>query len=238
MRTLTPSPVQEGCFYMNKSTARVVLFVNGELPAPDHVQAQLTNNDMLIAVDGGLRHIESLGLSPNLIIGDLDSADPEKIQAYHAQGVETKTFPADKDETDLELALQAACELEPETIWVVAALGNRLDQTLANIFLLTLPDLVNFNIRLFDGQTEVFLIRESGVIQGEIGQRVSLLPIHGLAEGIYTEGLKYTLSDETLYPEKTRGISNEMSSSTATVHLKNGLLLCIRETTKITERFG
>lgn len=214
---------------MKELPTRVVLFVNGDLPAPEQVLTQLTSEDVLIAVDGGLRHIKSLGLSPHLIIGDLDSADPENIASYRKLGVEVRTFPTDKNETDLELGLQAACELQPETIWVVAALGKRVDQTLANIFLLTRSDLAGFDIRLFDGRTEVFIIWESGVLHGEIGQRVSLLPINGPAEGIYTEGLEYTLSNETLYPDKTRGISNRMISTTATVHLKNGLLLCIRE---------
>lgn len=215
---------------MENSSVRVVLFVNGTLPAPEQVQAQLTEDDVLIAVDGGLSHIETLGLSPNLIIGDLDSADPQTIQAYRDQGVEIRTFPTDKNETDLELALQAAFELEPERIWIVAALGKRMDQTLANIFLLTHPDLAKFDVRLFDGHTEVFLIQESGVLHGETGQRVSLLPINGPAEGIHTEGLEYPLRGETLYPEKTRGISNRMIAPTATVTLKKGLLLITRET--------
>ena len=215
---------------MNNSSARVVLFVNGHLPAPDQVRAVLAEEDVLIAVDGGLRHIETLGLSPTLIIGDLDSADPHKIKSYRNQGIEIRTFPTDKDETDLELALQAAIELKPESIWIVAALGKRVDQTLANIFLLTHPDLAKFDIRLFDGHTEVFLIRGSGVIHGEIGQRVSLLPINGPAEDIHTEGLEYPLRGETLYPEKTRGISNRMIAPTATVTLKKGLMLVTRET--------
>ena len=214
---------------MTQKIKRVVLFVNGELPAPEQVRAQLTDNDVLIAVDGGLRHLENLGLSPDLIIGDLDSADPGKIQVYRAQGVEVRSFPSDKDETDLELALDVACDLNPGTIWVVAALGNRVDQTLANIFLLTRPDLASYDIRLFDGRTEVFLVRESGILHGEIGQRVSLLPINGPAEGIHTQGLEYSLANETLYPDKTRGISNTMTAPTATIRLKHGLLLCIRE---------
>ena len=223
---------------MTQKSKRVVLFVNGDLPAPGQVRSLLTDDDVLIAVDGGLRHLESLGLIPNLIIGDLDSVDQAKIQAYRTQGVEVHTYPADKDETDLELALDAACDLDPETIWVVAALGKRLDQTLANIFLLTRPELADRDIHLFDGHTDVFLIRESGIIHGEIDQRVSLLPLNGPAEGIHTQGLEYPLANETLNPDKTRGISNKMMSPTATVRLRHGLLLCIREATKIKERRG
>jgi thiamine pyrophosphokinase len=223
---------------MTHKPIRVVLFVNGDLPAPEQVRHLLTQDDILIAVDGGLRHLEGLGLTPNLIIGDLDSVNQAQLQPYRKQGVEIRKFPTDKDETDLELALDAAQNLDPQSIWVVAALGGRLDQTLANIYLLTRPDLARYGIRLIDGHTQVCLIRESAVIQGEIGQRVSLLPLNGPAEGIYTQGLHYPLINETLYPVKTRGLSNRMVSPTVTISLQSGLLLCIHETTQLNERHG
>ncbi len=223
---------------MKNKAEKVILFVNGDLPAPDELRAQITRADLLIAVDGGLRHVENLGLTPQLIIGDLDSADPDRIDAYRHQGIEIRKFPVDKDETDLELALDAALGFSPGTIWVTAALGGRLDQTLANIFLLTRPDLAGRDIRLVDGRTEVFLIRDSARIQGEVGQRVSLLPLNGPAEGIRTEGLQYPLDGETLYPEKTRGISNRMASPTATITMHSGILLCIHEFALPVERHG
>jgi thiamine pyrophosphokinase len=223
---------------MTHKSTRVILFANGDLPAPDKVSTLLAEDDILIAVDGGLRHLESLGLTPNLIIGDLDSVNPEQLKIKRNQGVEIRKFPTDKDETDLELALDAAREMDPVSIWVMAALGGRLDQTLANILLLTHPDLANYDVRLIDVQTEVFLIRNSGVIHGEVGQRVSLLPLNEPAVGIHTSGLKYPLKDETLYPEKTRGISNRMTSPTGTITIHSGLLLCIHETTNLDERRG
>jgi thiamine pyrophosphokinase len=223
---------------MTQKPARVVLFVNGELPAPANIRTWLNADDVLVAVDGGLAHLVRLGLTPNLVIGDLDSADPEQIQDLRARGVEIRTFPTDKNETDLELALDAALELEPAAIRVVAALGGRLDQTLANIFLLTRPDLAEHDIRLIDGQTEVFLIRKSAGLSGEIGQRVSLLPLNGPVTGIHTEGLRYPLTNETLFPEKTRGISNQMNANRARISIQSGLLLCIHETTSVLERSG
>lgn len=221
---------------MTDTIRRVLLFVNGDFPQPEKIIAQIQPRDVLIAVDGGLRHMTQHKLTPNLIIGDLDSADPAEVQRLQAQGVEVRRYPVDKDETDLELALNAALKLQPDLIWVVAALGDRIDQTLGNIFLLTRPELTHTDVRLVDGLREVLLIRASGTINGIPGQRVSLLPLNGPAQGIRTEGLAFPLNGETLYPERTRGISNRLTAPTAHVKLTGGLLLCIHELEKPFER--
>jgi thiamine pyrophosphokinase len=119
--------------------------------------------------------------------------------------------------------------MSPATIWITAALGKRLDQTLGSIFLLNKPDLGIVDIRLIDGHQEVFLVRKSASFQGAPGQRVSLLPLVGPVQGIHTVGLKYPLLDETLYPHKSRGISNQMTSNTASLTIKRGVLICIHE---------
>jgi len=212
---------------MEQKQEKVILFVNGDLPNPESLRSQISDNDFLIAVDGGLRHIIHLDLMPNLIIGDLDSARPEDIAHFRQLGMEVRQYPEDKDETDLEIALQAALSMQPREIWVVAALGKRLDQTLGNIFLLTHPDLSDSNIRLMDGHEEVFLIRHSAKISGRVGDQVSLLPLHGPVNGIFTHGLQYPLVGETLFPHRTRGISNRMTESTASISVQSGLLLCI-----------
>ena len=223
---------------MPTNLKRIFLFANGELPAPKEILSMIKGDDYLVAVDGGLGHLTRLGLQPDLIIGDLDSADDREVQHFRQQGVEVRKYPVEKDETDLEIALFAATKMKPDKIWVVAALGNRLDQTLGNIFLLSHPELAGKNIRMVDGQQEVFLIRESGDVTGKEGQRVSLLPLNGPAKGITTAGLKYPLNDETLYPERTRGISNCMTSENAHISLKSGLLLCIHSISNNNHRSG
>ena len=215
---------------MSSQGKRAVLFANGALPAPEKLLSQIEKSDLLIAVDGGLNHMIALGLTPNLIIGDLDSALPDDVRRFHENGTVVRKFPEEKDETDLELALQAALEFEPSTILVVAALGNRLDHTLGNLFLLTQPQFLNKDIRLIDGEQEVFLIDQSIEITGMPGQRVSLLPLNGPVTGIQTTGLQYPLNNETLYPDKTRGISNRMTGFSATVKFQRGILLCIHST--------
>ncbi|MCB2210301.1 thiamine diphosphokinase [bacterium] len=208
---------------------RAILFVNGDLPEADRFRATLTDDDILIAVDGGLRHLAALGLKPDLIIGDLDSADPAEVHRYRSNGVDIRQFPSHKNQTDLELALEAALKMGAQSIRVVAAVGGRLDQTLGNIFLLTQPDLANVDIHLVDGRREVFLIRDKVTLHGQPDDIVSLLPLMGPVTGVLTTDLAYPLNRETLYPDHTRGISNQMTGDTCQVAIESGILLCIHQ---------
>ena len=206
---------------------RAIIFANGELPDPAAVKRILRRDDFLVAADGGLHHIWRLGRQPHLVIGDLDSISEADLAQLNANGISIQRYLPEKNETDLELALQAAVDAGYRVVRVMAALGNRLDHTLGNIFLLLRPEFATYDIRLEDGRCEVFLIRQQAEIQGRPGEVVSLLPLLGVAHGVQTEGLVYPLHAETLYPDHTRGISNVMAGTRATVKVVEGILLCI-----------
>jgi thiamine pyrophosphokinase len=163
----------------------------------------------------------------------MDSADNKHLLELKKEGVTVEYHPRDKNETDLELALNAALELKPEQILIVAALGGRLDQTLANITLLADPRLSGFDVRLDDGVEEIFLCRAKSPqgdqvqVRGRSGDIVSLIPWQGAVTAVQTQNLKYPLHRETLYPDKTRGVSNEMLDETASVSIGSGLLLVV-----------
>jgi thiamine pyrophosphokinase len=214
---------------MENKPERGILFANGEMVNPDIISDYVRPGDFLIAVDGGLKHLTALNLQPDLIIGDLDSADSAAVERFKQSGVRVSQFPVEKDETDLELAFTAALEMGLTSLILVAALGGRLDQTLANIFLLTRPQLADCDVRLVDHEQEVFIIRKKAVLQGRKGQRVSLLPLNGTAAGVHTRGLTFPLNNETLFPYESRGISNRMEDSQAEISLEKGTLLCIHE---------
>ena len=225
---------------MSNSIRRALIFANGPQLDLEAARAMVRPDDYLIGADAGLRHIWQMGLQPHLVIGDLDSLSPAEIDRLAATEVRVERHPIHKDETDLELAILAAVQDGCRTILVLAALGGRLDMTLANIFLLGLPELSGIDVRLEDGVEEVFLIHpgaEGRVIEGQVDDRVSLLAWGGPAQGIRTERLYYPLKGETLYPERTRGISNRMVESRARVTLEDGLLICIhtRQSPQTTE---
>jgi thiamine pyrophosphokinase len=206
---------------------RIIIFANGELPDLDKARAILRKDDYILCADGGTRHALALGLTPNIVIGDMDSIQKGQWQELEKAGVSIELFPHDKNETDLELAIQRAIELEPNQIVIVAALGGRLDQTLANITLLTSLQLSTFNLRLDDGVEEILFCWDQVEVHGRSGDIVSLLPWGAPVHGVQTKRLKWILNGETLYPEKTRGISNEMVSDTASIEINSGSLLII-----------
>jgi len=206
---------------------RIVIFANGLLPQPESARSIVNEGDYIIAADGGAHHLLKLGLMPDLVVGDLDSLGEEAFYTLGAANVEFKQYPKDKDETDLELALRVATKLRVRQIVVVGALGGRTDQSLAALALLSAPALAGLDVRLDDGIEEAYFCRERIEIRGRSGETVSLIPWHGPVSGVRTEGLRWPLSDETLYPEQTRGISNEMLGELATVRIADGLLLII-----------
>jgi thiamine pyrophosphokinase len=157
----------------------------------------------------------------------MDSADKAALQELQKSQISIELFPRDKDETDLELALNRAMELSPGHILVLAALGGRLDQTLGNIALLSNLRFSTCDVRLDDGVEEIFLCRDRAQVHGDSGDLVSLIPWQGAVSEIETKNLKWSLHRETLYPEKTRGISNEMLGTTAQVSIGSGLLLIV-----------
>ena len=206
---------------------RCLIFANGTLPDLDSARRILRADDFILCADGGTRHALTLGLTPGVIIGDLDSIAEAEKQKMIAGGVEIIRFPRDKNETDLELALAYAIDHGYREIVIVAALGDRLDQTLGNLSLLTNIQLSTFNVQLDDGIEQASFCRDQAHVEGKCGDLVSLIPWGGEVTGVRTEGLRWPLVDDTLFPHKTRGISNEMFGEVARIQIKSGLLLII-----------
>jgi thiamine pyrophosphokinase len=143
-------------------------------------------------------------------------------------GAKIERYPAAKDETDLELAMLAAAEQGATWIRVLGAVGDRLDQTLANITLLTLPDLAGRDVRLVAGRQSAWLVGPGDhALDGVPGDTISLIPLDGNAENVRTTGLEYPLKGETLRFGPARGVSNVIAHPPARVSLDAGRLVVI-----------
>lgn len=212
--------------------SKALLFANGDILAGTTVDRALASAHdpatFLIAVDGGIAHADQLQIAVDAVVGDFDSITPDRQAQLKAEGIEMIPFPAEKDYTDLELALKIAVERGADWIRIVGGIGGRLDQTIANVYLLALPELANCDVRFVAGEQTIWLLRAgTHTIDGVAGDTFSLIPIGGSAEGITTHDLYYPLHDETLVFGPARGVSNVLTSSSASVTLKQGILLAI-----------
>lgn len=208
---------------------RGIIFANSELGNPLAIRALLKADDLIIAADGGSKHCLALGIQPHLLIGDLDSIDEPAITQLELSGTEVIRHPIRKDFTDLELALLYTRQRGIKEVLVVAALGLRWDQTLANLLLPAEEIFSDMHIRMIDGFQEIQLLRGVGQceLSGLPGDIVSLVPLGGNACGITTQGLEYPLQEEDLLFGSTRGISNVLLDQSAIVFLRQGLLLIV-----------
>ncbi len=208
---------------------RAIIFANGVLNDAQAARSLIHPGDLIIAADGGGRHCRALDLPPDILIGDFDSIDPDELENWRQRGVQIVRHPARKNFTDLELALRHACQLGADDILVLAALGARWDQTLANLLLPVSAGLQGCCITLLDGRQEIRLLKGGDALEvhGSPGDTLSLIPVSGDALGVTTEGLEYPLKGETLSFGGTRGISNVLLHGSAIIHLDQGLLLCV-----------
>ena len=208
-------------------TKRAVIFANGKMVDWDAAADLIHADDLLIAADGGAKVAGKLGFTPQVLIGDLDSLPAREVKRLEDGGTRVIRYPVEKDETDLELALDFALGEGAGEILILASFGGRLDQTLGNLSLLNREDLRGVQVRMDDGRDELTLIHSKAWIHGSAGDIISLIPLGGEAGGVTTRGLQFPLEKETLYPQKTRGISNRMTGVSAAIGLETGALICI-----------
>jgi thiamine pyrophosphokinase len=208
----------------------LLIFANGILDEVEWIRPYLTQATAVWAANGGSGHLYRLNHLPDRVIGDMDSLETAVRDWLIAADVSFDQHPIIKDETDLELALLLAASQFDEEIWLFGTLGGRLDQMLANIFLLTMPALAGRIVKVITPTEQAWLVRRQTEIVGRVGQTVSLIPLAGDVQVAKTAGLRWPLQDETLVFGQARGVSNRLTAEKATVTLASGLLLCVHTT--------
>jgi thiamine pyrophosphokinase len=214
-----------------EATPRTAIVIAGGGSLDPRARAQLAAlpvADLVIAADSGLDVADVLGLDVVLAIGDFDSVTAAALEAAERRGVTVERHPVAKNAIDLELALDAAQRAGAQRIIVIGGDGGRLDMAAANLLLLASPAYAELDVEAFIGHACVHVVRGELVLTGRPGERLSLLPVHGPAIGITTEGLRYPLVNEDLPAGTTRGCSNEFAGERARITIEGGTLLCVQ----------
>jgi thiamine pyrophosphokinase len=205
---------------------RAVVVAHGDVLPSD--RALISPKDYVVAADGGALALERWKLLPHLVVGDMDSLGDAGVERFARQGIPVVKFSANKDESDLELAVAQAIAAGATDIVLLGALGGeRLDHEAANLLLLADPGYDGVRLEARRGALRIRPIRGEGSLSlaGPVGALVTLLPVNGDAEGVATEGLRFPLREETLRFGRARGLSNEIESLPAKVTVRKGSLL-------------
>jgi len=185
----------------------------------------LQTANVIICADGGAEHARNLDVFPDYIIGDLDSIKKQTIAFFNNLGKTKIIENPDQNKTDLELAIDLAASLNPKTITIFGAIGNRMDHTLANIFCLTTIDPA-ITSRIIDDCNTIELVRDNQTFSGEMNEIISIIPLTDISQLMYT-GLKWNL-DKVDTNLGWFGISNRFKEETASISCSKGLLLVIK----------
>ncbi|PKP56171.1 thiamine diphosphokinase, partial [Candidatus Atribacteria bacterium HGW-Atribacteria-1] len=150
-----------------------------------------------------------------------------QYQRYEKMGAKILKYPVEKDKTDGELALQYCRERGFDNIIIIGFAGGRLDQQLANIFLLEYAFRNGITAFIKEPGLEMGIIEREKVFFQKIGAGLSLISLDEKVTGVTITGCKYLLKAGSLLRYKTRGISNIIEQEKAVITVEKGLLLYI-----------
>lgn len=192
----------------------------------------MTEEDYVIAVDGGLSYCGVLEIEPDIIIGDFDSLTEQEREAVLTLKKQIperiiQLYP-EKDDTDMLVAIKHGLELGYDTFHIYAGTGGRLDHTIANIRCLLYLKNHGATGYLIEGSGMILVVKNEAVsFKAGMEGYVSIFPLGQTAKGVTLKGLKYPLNDATLCNDFPLGISNEFTGEESTVSVEDGELVCI-----------
>lgn len=201
----------------------VLIFAGGDSPSGSLTE-ELPEADLIVAADSGYDLALRAGYAVDVLVGDMDSIQTEVIPGH----VIVERHPPDKDATDLELALAKVLVDRPVRIVVVGGAGGRVDHEIATAQLLCSErwDAVD-EIDWVTDRGWAHVVKGRRIIHGDPGAVISLIPVGGPADGVYTKGLRWDLTDATMPPGTTWGVSNEFTGPVADIRIGSGCLLAV-----------
>lgn len=215
---------------------KILIILGGEIQDDFVCQKIMTDKyERIIAVDGGLVSADRMQIMPTDIVGDFDTAPANLLKHYQTKKeICIHKFPPEKDATDSQIAIELALSLRCHEIVVIGATGRRIDHTLGNIQLLSLPLNQNVKCILWDQNNRIRLIKEKTLFRKEelFGKYISILPFTQRVENITLYGFRYPLYgyQMDLFRDPSLGISNELVKDEGIIEFSEGILMVIEST--------
>lgn len=176
--------------------------------------------DCVIAVDGGLRSLEEIGVKADLVLGDFDSL------GYVPTGIRTVRFSKDKAHSDMELALKRAKTQRFDSVVVFGGLGQRLDHTLANLLVFSKYSELGLKVTAIDEDSAIFFLTGPDIFEAPACESgtVSVFAMSDRTEGVFERGMKWDLDDVVLTNRESLGLSNELQGEAVMIGVEKGTI--------------
>ena len=207
---------------------KAVVFTNGQYENLSFYKNYLEGQEafQVICADGGANAAHALGVTPQLLVGDMDSIHAELLADYSEEGVTIDHHSTHKDETDTELAIEYCIKNDFDEVVIFGALGSRFDHSFGNLYLLN--RLLKEGVRgeIVNENNRVFLVKDRAVLDVPVGTTVSILAFTDQASGINIEGFEYPVKNGVMahfFPGY--GISNVTVEKCPEISVEQGILM-------------
>lgn len=200
---------------------RGILLLGGFGPSPEYLRSLIDPVDLICAADSGLDAALEAEITPDFILGDMDSLSDRRLLENFSQD-SVQVFPQEKDFSDAELGMKWLRSHGCDTVVMVGGGEGRLDHSLALLRMFDAPLPPN---RWITAREEIFFIRDSCTLPSAKGSRVSVYPVGNGPWLLSIRGLQWPI--DALDWNSTMSLSNRCTESNLTVHIKSGAFLVI-----------
>ena len=214
---------------MTQEISHALIVIGGDRPDPRALQ-HVSPKTVLICADSGLDHALSLGLTPDIFLGDMDSVSSTALHTSQQATWKVITYDPLKDQTDTELALQYACTQNFTDITLLWGSGDRIDHVLGVLAALSHESLSSVrNLVAWIGTDRVEVMHGPRSYHDEVivGSTVSLMPLGISVAGVTTHGLQWNLDREVLTSQSARGVSNIAQEIKISIEIESGVLAVV-----------
>ena len=203
---------------------KAFIYTGGKIYS-ENITEKPKKGDLVIAADSGYNNALLMSANVDIALGDFDSlADPSVIP----DNVEKITVPAEKDQTDTQLAIDLAVSRGADDIVIIGGLEGRLDHTISNLAILEAMYDMSIHCVITSGQNRARYIRSTSTLIAKSGfDYLSLIAADETVKGVSAEGCKYPLKNAKLSRKFQYAVSNEISGNCALISVKKGGILII-----------
>lgn len=206
----------------------VVIISGGKAPTAKLLEKYINKDSYVICADSGANSMYKYGYVPNLILGDFDSIDDGVLSYFKNKDCIINIFPAEKDFTDTEAALEETIKLSPSKIVFLGCIGTRLDHVIANLGMLKRCLELNISACIVDENNIITLHDKNFIMEGRLGETFSLHSFGSEVKNLSIKGAKYRLDNYNLCFGDPRTVSNEFLNNEVNITFKSGIIMLFK----------